>query len=506
MRLTISVRIFLKECLPSAAKATAAAVFVAAILSSLPHSARAQESVAEKIERLDGLMVRVQARLEQSEQELKDIQQQLSALRGQAGLPEKTAPDAEPAASQLAAAVEELREKQDMQESQVAAQEQAKVGSESRYPVTINGMILVNGFVNTHTVDAASTPTIAYSGPGTTGASLRQTVLGVDASGPHVFGSQSHADLRIDFDGSQQVGAYSSSIGLLRLRTAHAELSWQHTKAFFSFDRPILSPDSPTSLTAVAEPALAWSGNLWAWNPQAGVSEELSIHRASSIQMQAALIDVADPPSLAAAAVSSPIIAPSTAELSRWPGVEARVSVLHPLSDSAVHLAVGGFIAPHRTAGGTDFNSWAGTMDFKLPVFSHFELEGSAYRGQALGGLGGGAYKDFVYSVYDGETYFRTLDDMGGWMQAKQKIGQRIEFNEAIGIDNVPGYQLRPYATPGPTSYYYLARNRTFTSNVIFKPSAYLLYSIEYRRIESSYVNSSTAWSDVIGIAAGYKF
>jgi len=41
---------------------------------------------------------------------------------------------------------------------------------------------------------------------------------------------------------------------------------------------------------------------------------------------------------------------------------------------------------------------------------------------------------------------------------------------------------------------------------VIYRPSAYLLYSIEYRRIESSFVNSPTASSDVIGVAAGYRF
>jgi hypothetical protein len=225
-------------------------------------------------------------------------------------------------------------------------------------------------------------------------------VLGIDASGPHVFGSQSHADLRIDFDGGQPDSGYTDVVGSVRLRTAHAELDWQHTKAFFSLDRPILSPDAPTSLTAVAEPALAWSGNLWAWNPQAGVSEELPIHRAASIEMQAALIDVANPPSTISNAATLPLIAPSTAELSRWPGVEARLSLLHPIADSATHFGVGGFFAPHRTAGGPDFKSWAGTADFHLPVFSHFELVGSAYRGQALGGLGAGAYKDSVYSVH----------------------------------------------------------------------------------------------------------
>jgi hypothetical protein len=182
------------------------------------------------------------------------------------------------------------------------------------------------------------------------------------------------------------------------------------------------------------------------------------------------------------------------------------MSLLNPLGDSEAHLGVGGFFAPHRTAGGTTFNSWAGTMDFHIPVFSHMDLAGSAYRGQALGGLGGGAYKDIVYSLYAGEAYSRTLDDMGGWMQAKQRVNERLEFNEAFGIDNVPAYQLLPSAIPGPDNYYNLARNRTFTGNVIYKPSAYLLYSIEYRRIESSFVNSPTASSDVIGVAAGYRF
>jgi DNA-binding FrmR family transcriptional regulator len=118
----------------------------------------------EKIERLDGQMTRVQAQLEQSEHELKEIQQQLSALRGQAGLPGKKCCrrhghfDGD---ANLAAAVDELREKQDVQESQAAAQEQAKVGSESRYPVTLSGMILFNGFVNTRAVDVAPTPAMA---------------------------------------------------------------------------------------------------------------------------------------------------------------------------------------------------------------------------------------------------------------------------------------------------------------------------------------------------------
>jgi hypothetical protein len=186
--------------------------------------------------------------------------------------------------------------------------------------------------------------------------------------------------------------------------------------------------------------------------------------------------------------------------------VEAHLALLNSASDSRAHVGVGGFFAPHRIADAMTFDSWAATMDFHSPVFAHIELVGSAYRGQALGGLGAGTYKDYVYRSYIGEGYYKALDDVGGWMQAKQKVNERLEFNEAIGIDNVPAYQLQPFAIPGPNSYYNLTRNRTFTSNVIYRPSAYLLYSIEYRRIESSFVNSPTAWSDVIGVAAGYRF
>jgi hypothetical protein len=506
MKPTLSARMILKLRVRDAARAVAIVAF--ALVCTLHSSAGAQEGVAEKIERLDSAILRVQTQLEESQRELKELQQQLSSLRQQAGIAVKDspAPSVSQAAEQLGAAVEELRERQDVQESQIATQEQTKVGSESKYPVTLSGMILMSGFVNTHAVDSAPTPTVAFSGPGATGATLRQSVLGIDVTGPHLFDAGSHADLRVDFDGTEQAGSYTNGLGFVRLRTAHAELDWLHAKAFFSFDRPLLSPDTPTSLTAVAEPALAWSGNLWAWNPQVGASVELPIHKVVSLQMQAALIDVADPPNPYSNLSLSSIIPPSTSEQSRWPGVEGRIALLKGIGDREAHFGIGGYFAPHKIAGVTDFNSWAGTMDFHFPVFSHLEFEGMAYRGQALGGLGGGAYKDFVYSIYDGETYFRTLDDMGGWIQAKQKVNDRLEFNEAFGVDNVPGYQLLPYAISVPNNYYNLARNRTFTSNVIYRPSAYLLYSIEYRRIESSFVNAPTAWSDVIGIAAGFKF
>jgi hypothetical protein len=484
-----------------------------------------QESLAEQIQRLNDAMTRTQAQLEQSQRDMEEMRRQLAALQQQmanAGAtasspsgPASTAASASAPPAQAAAAIEDIRERQAIEETQVATQEQTKVESASKYPVKLSGLVLFNGFVNTRQVDMAATPTLALAGPGSTGASVRQTVLGVDARGPRLFGARSHADLRVDFDASafpmysvngtapNSSGAYDGSLQV-RLRTANAALDWQHTQVFFSQDRPIFNPDAPDSLVAVAEPALAWSGNLWAWNPQVGVTHDISLGGPKQLRLQAALIDVGDAPvSVQLAANGSA----STAEQSRWPGWEARVALLGSKPGSGAHLGVGGYFAPHRTNDGFRFNSWSGSVDYRFPLPARLELTGNVYRGLALGGLGAGAYKDYVYQVStysEEEIYSRALDDIGGWSQLKERLSERLELNAAFGLDEVFAGQLRPYA--GTSMYQNLARNRSYTGNIIYSPSAYLLFSLEYRRLESSPVNGPTAGSNIIGVGAGYKF
>jgi hypothetical protein len=186
--------------------------------------------------------------------------------------------------------------------------------------------------------------------------------------------------------------------------------------------------------------------------------------------------------------------------------MQARVAIVKTGGENGAHVGFGGYFAPHHLPQSKEFDSWAGTIDFNLPFTRYTQLTGSAYTGQALGGLGAGAFKDYVGQFYFGEFYFRALDDMGGWTQWKQRVGDKLEFNEAFGMDNVPAHQIRPYAVSKANSYYNLARNRTITGNAIYSPSAYFIFSLEYRRIASSYVNSPSEFSDVIGLGAGYKF
>ncbi len=494
----------------------ALALFVSALMVTLPMSAGfaqepdgGQAAVQGRIQALTDAMNRVEVQMQETQRELDAIRTELAVLQGSSAAVSETAPAQPEGVADLQEAVRTLRETQAMHDTQIGTLQQSKVESASKYPLKLSGMILMTGFVNTRQVDVAATPTIAVGASGSTGATFQQTVLGFDATGPHLFGASSHADLRADFDGGEPgSGSYSGyKVALLRLRTAHADLTWNRTRLFFALDRTTLNPNAPTSMTAVAVPPLAWSGNLWSWNPQLGASYDVLPVQSGAFRVQAALTDVADPPPLTTPSQTSTYTPPATSELSRWPGLEWRLAYEPADTENGLRLGLSGFFAPHRSAvSQTKFESWAGAADFRIPLTRYMQLSGNAYRGAGLGSLGGGAYKDYVAQNLEGEVYFETLDDNGGWGQWKQRLGERLEFNEAFGIDGIPAHQLRPFAISPPVSYYNLARNRTVTGNVIYSPSAYLLLSLEYRHIASSYVTSPTLTSDVIGIGTGYQF
>ena len=462
------------------------------------------DAAAQRLDQLGAAIAQAQAQVAASQRQLEELKQQLALLRQQTLEHSVQAPGATQNASVTsvpeAANADRQAEQQAMQESEIATLDQEKVESDSKYPVKISGLILFNAFTNSSGVDLPATPTVTIGGQGSTGASVRQTLFGIDARGPSIFGATSRADARVDFYGTAAQGGYNSG-GLVRLRTAQAMLTWQRAEAFVNVERPLISPLTPTSLTSVAEPALAWSGNLWVWVPQAGARFTGDLAGSGlRARVEAALVDVPDPPTAAYAGVTS------LAEASRRPGTELRLTLLGHDDDRSAQLGVGGYFSPHRLANGAAFNSWAGTTDYRVPLGRYVELSGSGYRGQALGGLGGGGYQDYATRLSSNGLQFRALEDVGGWSQVKYRATQKLDFNTAFGIDNVFAGQLRPYAVANGSVYQNIARNRTLFTNVIFSPSAYLLFSFEYRHLLTAPVTGVPWTADVFGLAAGYRF
>lgn len=471
-----------------------------------------------KVEQLAAAVTQAQAQMENDQKQLLELRQQLSALQLQiaadkaASSPAVQAPGADSgnstAAHESPAALDEIRERQAIEESQIATHEVTKVETDSKYPLKVTGLVLFNGFVNTRQVDTPAAPAYAIAGPGSTGLSLRQTVLGLDARGPHLFNATSRADLRVDFFANDVQSNYAAA-GVLRLRTAHAALNWANTQAFVELDRSILNPNEPTSLVAVAQPDLAWAGNLWSWNPQVGASHRFSISDYSRIEVEAALIDTADPQ---VSVNPSGAVAATQTELSRWPGTEARIAWSQGENGIGPEIGAGGYFSPHRDSSGDRFDAWAGTMDLRLPLSRYFQITANAYRGQALAGLGGGGYVNYFYQYVDEYGVVRALDAVGGWSQLKAKATQRLEFNAGYGTDNSFSKEVEAAIWSSRVQlgsgalYAGLARNRSFYSNLIYSPSAYLLFSLEYKRLWTNYGVAPTAFSDVIGLGAGYRF
>jgi hypothetical protein len=452
-----------------------------------------------------------QRQIEQLRNQISELQTELAAARGATpAAPEQDRGQEEVAS--LHTEVDKLREQVDLQQSEIAVHEQTKVETQSKFPLKLTGLILMNTFANTSGVDVAQSPALATGGSGSTGLSLRQTVLGLDARGPHVFGATSTADMRVDFfggvDQSGDGAGYGAGGGFARLRTAHVEVEWDRTRAFVEMDRPIVNPNSPTSLTAIAQPALAWSGNLWNWLPQAGAEHSFALAGSSRFKMQAAIADIPDPANPGSSNSGSGFTAlpvTSLAENSRWPGSEARIAYARGDEASGPEVGVGGYFSPHSNAE-IRFDAWAATIDYRIPLSSKFEVSGNVYRGAGLGGLGGGAFKDYVYSELGEYSFSRPLDDVGGWTQLKARAGERLEFNTAYGLDNLFAGQLRPYLSLNSNVYQNLARNSTVFTNAIFSPTAYTLFSFEFRRIDSSPALGQHSIADVYGVAAGYRF
>jgi uncharacterized coiled-coil protein SlyX len=486
-----------------------------AMRAGVAQSTPPAETIEQKVDRLSTAVVRTQsqveayqAQLEELKKQLSDVQQQLAAEKAAATAVPNSSPGPKistpPASASISAsAIDEINERQSLQESEIATHEQTKVETESKYPLKVSGLLLFNGYVNTRQVDISANPTYALPGGGSTGLSVRQTVLGFDARGPHLFGAASHADARVDFFANGVQSNYAAA-GLLRLRTAHAGLRWQNTEAFIEQDRSLLAPNAPSSLVAVSQPEFSWSGNLWTWNPQIAVSHQIGLTSSNRLILQAGLIDTADPQLLAAPPNMSTI---SRTERSRWPGTEARIASGWGDPDLGPEFGVSGLFSPHETASNLRFNAWAGAMDLRLPLTKHLAIMANAYRGAGLGGLGGGGYVDYVYLYAGTREIARALDDVGGWTQLKTKVGERLELNGGYGIDNPFAGQIHASTMiPEYATYYGLARNRSAFGNVIYSPSSYLLFSLEYRRLWTNHATGPTNMSDVIGIGAGYRF
>ena len=437
-----------------------------------------------------------------SQNEMDELRNELRSLRAQLSEKNQTETAARDADA-LRTSVIQIQDETEVLQAQVKQHDQSKVETSSRYPLRINGALLVTSVFNSSNSDNFNLPVVAvppvpYYPRGSVSETASQTMLGFDASGPHLWGARSYGDLNVDFWGGQSSANYSG-VGGLRLRTAHARLDWSTRSFGVALDRPLISPWQPTSWVTIAEPALAWSGNIWAWSPQLMFKQNSIFHH---FEVDLGLID----PPAPTAYTQAQSTAASPSEQSRQPGYESRIGFASSSGDSAINVGAGGYYSRQSYPYGHHVNAWAASADWNLALHHAFRFSGELYRGKALGSLGVGTFKDYVSST--AEHYLDGLNDAGGWAQAKFTFLNSLEANVSAGLDNAYASDLRDSDQAMGQGGYYgsLARNETLLANLIYRPRTYLLLSTEFRQINSRSI-AGRSWEDrVFGVSTGYIF
>jgi len=403
-----------------------------------------------------------------------------------------------------------IEEEYELLSGKVDDQYQTKVESASKYRMRISGIVLVNLFSNQGTVDSIDLPMLAYprqpgESGGSFGATLRQSEIGLEVFGPRVAGAKTKADLQLDLAGGFASVPNGINSGLMRLRTATMRMDWENTSLVVGQDGLFISPNSPTSFATLAVPALSYAGNLWSWVPQIRVEHRIRLGDASTLLFQGGILD----PLTGETPGVSPYRGAGPGESSRQPAYGTRVAWTRDFFGQPLRLGVGAYYGRQDYGYARTADAWAAMTDLDVPLGSRFSLSGKFYRGRGLGGLYGGLGQSVLFSNSDPANQYTqliALNSVGGWTQLKYRPARKLEINAAFGMDNPYAKDLNYFQYPQSYAGVPLSRNRAGFANVIYRPRSDLLFSAEYRQMETNSVATGLSGAGHLNLTMGLLF
>jgi len=473
-------------------------------------STQSVQDLQQQIAELKALVLEMRGEVSSSRHALAELQKELQQTRSLLAQQSVPAPQPETAApAQLPA---EHAEEHELLNAKVNEQHQTKVESASKYRVRLSGIVLFNMFSNAGAVDNLDFPHFAFSQQetrtnGTFGASLRQSQIGLELFGPTLWNARTSADLQLDFAGGFADTINGVSSGIVRLRTGTVRFDWPRTSVVAGQDVLFFSPLSPTSLASMAIPAFSYAGNLWSWTPQLRVQHKLDVgdHR---LLLEGGVLDslTGEPP------YAGYYRTRTAGENSRQPAYAMRAAWAHGASDDPATFGVAGYYGRQDWGFDRTVDGWAAMTDWSVPLGELFKVSGEFYRGRAAGGLGAGLGRSVFYSdeIQIPTTRIDPVDTIGGWTQLKYKPTTKLEFNAAVGMDNLRASQVRAFANPAsefdsafdPA----LLRNRSALINVIYRLRSNVLLSLEDRQIQTFKVDESSKTANHLSMSVGVLF
>lgn len=465
----------------------------------------AVRQLQDEVRELRNAVVELRSEAGQYRAETEQLRKELEA-RGPA--PEAAAnaangASAPPPAATLGERVASLEESSELLTSKLDDQYQTKVEAASKYRIRLSGIVLLNLFSNRGYLDTQDVPTWAIpeipnvSGQ-TFGATMRQSEIGLEVFGPHLFGARTSGNVQLDFAGGSPNVPNGVNFGQARLRIASMRLDWKNTSIVGGQDNAFFSPLSPTSFASLALPAFSYAGNLWGWIPQVRIEHRINLSEGQSITLQGGVMDNVTG--------ELPLSFEPFAQAggsSGQPAYASRVAWTRNVAGMPLTVGAAGYYGRQSWGFDRRIDGWAAMMDWSVPLTQRVSLTGEFYRGRAIGGLGGAVGRSVLFSSDSSQV--RALNSVGGWSQLKFSATSKLEFNGAFGVDNPFAADVRGFPVsagfPAP-----LLQNRSSLINVIYRPRSDLLFSGEYRHLRTFDVDAGSPTSDQLNLMMGILF
>jgi hypothetical protein len=405
--------------------------------------------------------------------------------------------------------VSKLEDDQELMNDKITEQSQTKVESGAKYRVRLSGLVLLNTAVTRGSVDNLDIPQIAVptQAPGFAGSfsgSLRQSQIGIETFGPDIAGARTSANVKFDFAGGFPNTPNGAAFGVVRLRTGTVRLDWANTSIVAGQDAIFFAPLTPTTLSTLAIPALSYTGNLWSWTPQVRIEHRFALSENSGIRIQAGILDslTGDVPQQQA------YRSPSVGEESGQPAYATHIGYSQHIFGKDLSVGIGGYYGRQNWGFGRAVDGWAGVTDVTVPLGEFLDFSAEFYRGRAVGGLGGGVGQSILLSgsIYNPATAIYGLDSTGGWLQLKFKPKPNFEVNFAYGEDQPFARELKLFPTSALYYGYLISRNQSPFVNFIYRVRSDVLFSMEYKRLQTNSLNTNANIANQLIMSLGYAF
>ncbi|HZT32142.1 MAG TPA: hypothetical protein VFA33_19795 [Bryobacteraceae bacterium] len=418
-------------------------------------------------------------RLERLEQQNRELMQEVHSLREElATARPRPAQETAPPPSETVP----LDERVAVAERRIDEQAQSKVESSQRFPLRVTGIALFNTYLNSKQGGGAEYPTIASApGAATGGATLRQTVLGLEYQGPETFaGGRVKGSLYMDF--------FPAGTQALRIRTGDVELDWGSRSLLAGLEKPIFNPREPNSLAQVGISPLTGAGNLWLWIPQLRFEQDFSFGPRTGLRAQVGVVQTRESQSYQAGNYVPEL------EAAR-PGLEGRFEFFHRLDDDRRIEFAPGFHQSVSHVADSSVASNLVSLDWFANPWRKLEFTGALYSGQNVAHLGTGAIRQGFVVFGDGNV--RPVHGKGGWAQLTWLATRRLSFNLFAGRQDDRNRDLLQG---------WIGYNQAYGANFFYRLAPNVLMSLETSQVRTSYIGGNLLRNNHYDLALAYLF